>query len=530
MNKFIKYAHLFLVAASQLLVLILTPVYSAQLDSSKVDQIVSETMEVFQVPGVAVCVIEDGKVVHQKGYGVKTVGTTDEVKPSTNFAIASNSKAFTCVCLGILVDEGKIKWDDKVTEYIPEFRLYSPYVTEEFTIRDLLCHRSGLGLGAGDLMIFPDSGDYTIAEIIYNMRYLKPVSSFRSKYDYDNLLYIVAGEIVSRVSGQTWWDFVETRIMKPLEMDRSAGDYSRLGEFEDVVSPHGVIEGNLTKMDRYTQKTVGAAGGIYSSTEDLAKWLQMLLNRGKYGENLENQIVSDAVIKEIWKPQTIQSGGILGGPFNTHFNCYALGFRISDVKGEFQASHTGGVPGIWTEITLLPERKVGIIVLTNQQCSHAFQTITNSIKNQYLGVEHDWLKENTERYAKSRLDAKKIEDEVWTDVAATQKANEGNEFDMKPFVGKYNDPWFGEVDIIDKDGQLWFVSKRSTKMTGPLFPYKGHTMIAKWTDREMEADAYVKFELDVKGNASGIKMAPVSPLVDFSWDYQDLHFSKVPEL
>ena len=163
-------------------------------------------------------VIKDDKVIHAKGYGVRSLRTQQKVDENTVFGVASNSKAYTAAALGMLVDEKKITWDTKVTDVIPEFKLYNPYVTEEFTIRDLLCHRSGMGLGAGDLMMWPDSSDFTKADIIHNLRYLKPVSSFRSKYDYDNNLYIVAGEVVARVSGTSWEDFVEKRFMQPLGM------------------------------------------------------------------------------------------------------------------------------------------------------------------------------------------------------------------------------------------------------------------------------------------------------------------------
>ena len=520
----------FLLSAFLLSVLLISAnaTISAELDAEKIDSVVQRTMEAFQVPGMAVCVVENGKTVFSKGYGVRTLGKEEPVNTTTNFAIASNSKAFTCVCLGILVDEKKISWDDKVTDYIPEFRLYSPFVTEEFTIRDLLCHRSGLGLGAGDLMIFPDSGDYSIDDVIHNMRYLKPVSSFRAKYDYDNLLYIIAGEVVTRVSGMNWEDFIEKRIMQPLGMDRSASHYTRLtGEnAENMVSPHGVIEGNLIIMDRYKQRVVGAAGGIYSNVEDLAKWQNMLLHRGKYGENLDKQLISPEVRDEIWKPQTIMGGGMPRDIYDTHFNCYALGFRVNDVKGEYQVGHTGGVPGIWTELIMLPKRNVGIIVLTNQQVSEAFRAVTNSVKDMYLDIQFDWVEDLATKFNDKKKNAREVEEKVWQDVESRQKENEGQKIDLAAFAGNYKDPWFGEVEIGEKDGQLHFVSKRSAKMSGTMFPYKGQTMIVKWADREMEADAYVIFELDYQGKTVGFKMAPVSPLVDFSWDYQDLNFSR----
>ncbi|MEJ7674328.1 MAG: serine hydrolase domain-containing protein [Chitinophagaceae bacterium] len=181
----------------------------AQLTSSQIDSLTQITLKTFDVPGIAVAIVKDGKIIHSKGYGVRSLNTKQKVDENTLFGIASNSKAFTAAALGMLVDEGKIKWDDKVIDYVPEFRLYNPYVTEEFTIRDLLTHRSGLGLGAGDLMFWPDSSDFTKKDMIHNLRYLKQVSSFRTKYDYDNNLYIVAGEVLARAAGMSWEDFIQ---------------------------------------------------------------------------------------------------------------------------------------------------------------------------------------------------------------------------------------------------------------------------------------------------------------------------------
>ena len=194
-----------------ILPLINSSLFAQPLNPNQIDALVERTMKTFDVPGIAVAVVKDGKIIHEKGYGVTSLNTGEKVNEHTRFGIASNSKAFTVMALGILVDEGKLKWDDRVTDYIPEFKLYSPYVTENFTIRDLLTHRSGLGLGAGDLMIWPDSSTYTLKDIIHNLRFLKQTSDFRTKYDYDNLMYILAGEVVARISGMKWEDFIQKK-------------------------------------------------------------------------------------------------------------------------------------------------------------------------------------------------------------------------------------------------------------------------------------------------------------------------------
>ena len=257
----------------------------AQITEKEVDVLVEKTLKTFNVPGIAVGIIKDGKLVFAKGYGVTNIKTQQKVDANTLFGIASNSKAFTASALAILVDEGKINWDDKVKKYLPEFKMYNEYVTDEFTIRDLLTHKSGLGLGAGDLMIWPDGHDFTAKDIVKNIQYLKPVSGFRTKYDYDNLLYVIAGEVIEKVSGKTWCDFVEERLMKPIGMHKSAASWSRLKDTTNTIVPHVPTNGKLEIVPRYTNSIFDAAAGLYASVNDLSNWLMVQMNKGKYGEN-----------------------------------------------------------------------------------------------------------------------------------------------------------------------------------------------------------------------------------------------------
>ena len=493
------------------------------MNTTAIDSLVARTLRTFEVPGIAVCVIKDGKVIHSKGYGVRSLDTRQPVDEHTLFGIASNSKAFTTAALGMLVDEGKLSWDDKVRKFIPEFKLFDPYVTEEFTVRDLLCHRSGMGLGAGDLMFFPDSSDFTIPDILHNLQFLRPVTSFRSQYAYDNNLYIVAGEVVARVSGMSWEDFIEKKILQPLGMTHSAASYDRLHDSSDVIDGHARVEGKVQVIARSRSKVDHAAGGIYSSIADLSKWVQLHLAGGKYGDG--QSLFSARVLRERWSPQTIIP---LGGPgaYNTHFQAYGLGFGISDVKGYMQVSHTGGLEGMVTQITMIPELQLGIIVLTNQEEGAAFTAITNQIKDGYLGIT------GTDRVAeyavrrKAQLNAeKKLMDSISGEVASF-RAHPAPAADFSIYAGTYRDAWLGEVVISVKNGKPWFDSKRSPKLTGELLPYKGNSFIVKWRDRSMNADAYVLFSLDERGLATGIRMRPVSPLTDFSYDFQDLDFHR----
>jgi len=489
--------------------------------SPEIDALVEKTLKTFDVPGMAVAVVKDGKVIHAKGYGLRSLNTKEKVTENTLFGIASNSKAFTSAALGMLMDEKKLTWDTKVTDIIPEFKMYNPYVTEEFTIRDLLTHRSGLGLGAGDLMFWPDQNNFTLKDIIHNLRYLKPVSGFRTKYDYDNLLYIVAGEVVARVSGMPWEDFIETRILKPLGMNATAASYKRLKDKSNVIDPHAPVEGAVKVIRRDWSEVANAAGGIYSNVTDMSKWIIMQMENGKFDTN--KQLFSRGVHDEMWTPQTIIP--VRGtNAYNTHFSGYGLGWFLSDVKGFKQATHTGGLAGIVTQVTVLPELKLGIIVFTNQQSGAAFTAVTNTIKDSYLGIKGiDRVKENHDRVLANEAEAKKITAEIWSTIEAQQK-NNALKTQADLFLGTYQDPWFGEVVISIKNGKLWFDSKRSFQLTGELLPYKGNTFIVKWTERSMDADAYVMFELDNEGKASGFKMKAISPLTDFSFDFHDLDF------
>ena len=233
----------------------LTFVFS-QITSEEIDNIVERTMENFTVAGVAVAVVKDGEIIHQKGYGIQSIDSKKKVNENTNFGIASNSKAFTATALAILVEDGKISWSDKVIKHIPEFKMYNDYVTQNFNIQDLLTHRSGLSLGIGDLMFFPDGSDFTINDIISSFQHFTPVSAFRTKFDYDNLLYLVAGEVIARVSGSTWEEFIKERIFGPLEMDNSYASLTFITDENNVAAPHLNVnkELSLTDPERWDPK------------------------------------------------------------------------------------------------------------------------------------------------------------------------------------------------------------------------------------------------------------------------------------
>ncbi|PCI54745.1 MAG: serine hydrolase [Alphaproteobacteria bacterium] len=493
------------------------------LTSPEIDQLVQKAMEKFDVPGVAVGIIQDGKVIHAKGYGVRNIDKKGKVNTETLFSIASTGKSFTAASLALLVDEGKINWGDKVIDFIPDFRLYDPWVTREFTIRDLLIHNSGLGLGAGDLMIWPTPG-FTREEIISNLRYLKPVSSFRSEFAYDNLLYVVAGEVIAAVSGMSYEDFVDSRILKPLNMKYCAANLKSLKRHKNVADPHMVRDGKLQATTRDIKlgeiSVVAAAGGMQCSVKSILKWHDMHLRKGRLPNG--EVFLSEQLQAEIMTPQTILPVRPTNKEwFNTNFSAYGLGWFLRDFNGYKLEQHTGGLLGMLSMNVMIPDLGLGVVIYTNQQAGVARPAIMNSILEAYTSTKRtDWITK-FEQMKQERL-VKAIE--KIPDMAELNYLPIGGIF---PYVGTYKDPWFGDVVIAEKNGELTITAVKSARLKGKLIPFKSDIFIARWDDRTLDADAYVKFATDYDGLPTGITMKAVSPLTDFSFDFHDLNFERI---
>lgn len=500
-----------------------------QVTEEWVDKQVTTAMEEFGVVGVAVAVVKDGDIIICKGYGVTSLDTMRPVDRDTQFAIASNSKAFTAASLAILVDQGKLKWQDKVIDFIPEFRMYDPYVTANFTIEDLLTHRSGLGLGAGDLMFFPPGGDYTLKDVLSGFQHFEPSTPFRTRFDYDNLLYFVAGEVVERASGQSWDTFVQEHIFEPLEMEHSHPGLTWITDDENLAVPHSDERGSLRSLPHYDgdQNFNGAAGGILSSVDDMCKWAQVHLDEGRYGPERRKRLFKESRQNEMWSiktPMTANRNPRLK-KYRTHFQGYGLGWFLQDVDGNLMASHTGGLPGMLSSVMLVADQELGIIVLTNTSMGGGFlmDAVSRSILDRYLGMEpFDW----TESIAADAKRWKQAGDQAAKKVWQTVESVDQSSVDPNPYVGEYEDPWFGKVRISLEDDQLWFRSARSPKLNGPMRYYQSNTFAIRWEYQDMNADALAIFSLDENGKAQAIRMKGISPTIDFSFDFQDLNLQR----
>jgi CubicO group peptidase (beta-lactamase class C family) len=488
------------------------------------DSYVAHSMKTFEVPGMAVAIVKDGKVVVAKGYGIRKLGDPTLVDEHTMFAIGSNTKAFTTAALATLVDEGKLSWDDPVYQRLPGFVMYDPYVSHEMTIRDLLTHRSGMGLGEGDLLFWPQS-TYTREEIIYKLRFMKPASSFRSRFAYDNLLYMTAGQIIPAVTGTSWDDYIPQHIFVPLGMNNSNVSTAAFKPGDDYAFPHSRVDGKLQVIHFEVLDNAGPAGSINSCATDMAKWVLLQLNHGKFldpgGRDKEGRLFSEQQSKEMWTAQTIlpisdpppQLAGL-----KTNFAAYALGWRLRDYHGRKLVGHTGGVGGFVSRVMLVPEENLGVVILTNAEEGGAFDSILFHVLDHYFNLPPtDWI-----------AAYKSLNDMQEQNAAEAMKKAEGaRAADSKPslplekYAGTYNDAWYGPITIKKESAGLVITFDHTPTMIGDLQHWQYDTFKAHWRDRTIE-DAFVTFSLRPDGSIESARMAAVSPLADFSFDYQDL--------
>ena len=497
------------------------------------DAYVARTLKEFGVPGMAVAVVKDGQVVLAKGYGVRRAGEPAPVDADTLFGIASNTKAFTCAALSILVEEGKLAWDDPVTKHLPEFQMYDPWVTREVTVRDLVTHRAGLGLGGGDLMWWPPT-TFTRREIVRGIRWVKPASSLRSRYAYNNVMFVAAGEVVAAVAGTSWDDFVERRVLAPTGMSRTTTTVA--AGADNQAAPHLEVKGVVAPVAAMDFANAAAAAGLRSSASDMARWLTMLLECGREKEAPAGRTcaLKPESIRRLWSAQTVQGtpdppAGL--EPTKANFAAYGLGFGLRDYRGRKVVSHTGGLPGYVSLVTLVPEERLGLVVLTNQEENGAFEAVRYRVLDEYLGAPVppvDWIA----AFRKRAEDERKKAEEAVAKAAAARDTASRPSLPLANYAGRYRDPWYGNVTIAEEAGRLVLSMTRTPGMVADLEHWQHDAFVARWREAYMSdetpADAYVSFALKPDASIERVTMAAVSPAIDFSFDYQDLLLTPVP--
>lgn len=442
----------------------------------------------------------------------------------SRFAIASNSKAFTAAALALLVQDGKLGWDDPVVRHLPEFRMYDPAVTQMMTVRDLLVHRSGLGLGEGDLMLFGTT--HTLDDILHGLAYLKPYRGFRSGYAYDNILYLVAGMLTERVSGRKWGDFVTERLLRPLGMLESGATFRGING-GNIAARHARMGppvrgmGKLKVIPAGTNDVIGSAGGIISSPHDVLAWLHVQLAHGSLPDG--RRLWSEQQQTEMWTPQIITSSGpgpIPGDPARPVLAAYALGWGVQDYRGHRLLSHGGLLDGQSTAHALLPDLGCAIAVYTNQEERLVTAGLRNALLDLCIGsTASDWVSVTRGLIAEQEAEA------LETMGGGSPSAPPGGpSLPLAAYAGRYRDPWFGEATIAVVDGRLRLALVKA--------PTAG-TIMETWGPNAFRTrfangweDAVLTF-LTSAGAVTGITCKPLSPLADFSYDYQDLAFARV---
>jgi CubicO group peptidase (beta-lactamase class C family) len=482
------------------------------------------------VPGMAIAIVEDGKTTLARGYGVRQLGAAAAVDADTLFPIGSTSKAVTVAALATLVDAGKIGWDDPVIDHLPGFQMYDPWVTREMTIRDLLVHRSGIGYGTGDLLFVPRS-NVTRAEAVRRLRYLKPATSFRTTFAYSNLMYVVAGQLIETVSGERWEDYVRKHVLLPAGMQVSTSDNERNFATGDRAYPHARMNGGLRgagdqeRLDERDDlgRNAAPAGGIASSANDLARWLQVQLGAGVAPDG--KRVFSAASHAQMWNPvmpMPISPMPPALKPLQSRFSSYALGWDVVDYRGVRVIWHGGAVFGFKTAVVILPEQKVGFAITINSEDGAIIRGLMYELMDHYLGFPPGDWPARYQAFSKQQV----AEGLAMLKSAQSSPAKVGPSVAPAALAGTYNDPWYGDIEIAATANGLGIDFKSTPRMGGKLEHWQYDTFITRFDDKTLEP-AYVTFALDQDGKVARVSMKAASPIADFSWDYQDLNFTPV---
>jgi CubicO group peptidase (beta-lactamase class C family) len=446
------------------------------------------------------------------------MGGDTPVDDKTLFAIASNTKAFTAVALGMLVDRGKLNWGDSVVDHLAGFRMSDRYVTSELTVLDLLVHRSGLGLGAGDLLFWPPT-THSRKELVRRLRHIPLATSFRAHYAYDNVLYPVAGELIETVSGQSWEEFVQAEILDRVGMNHSVVSSSDLAKATNVATPHARIDGDVQVIESFYIDNANPAGGISSCATDMSKWHRVLLSGGKLSDG--TRLYSVQTAKRLWTlvtPIPIGDYHEKLAESKPNFLGYALGFSVRDYRGTKLVSHTGGLPGYLSISSLLPAQNLGVVVLTNQESSAAFRSITYSVLDHFLDAETDWV--DAFKTATGDRHARSQQADDKTNQARSESTTPS--LPLERYAGTYTDRWYGDVIVEYEQDQLTIQFAHTPVLEGMLEHWQHDTFVARWNNRELRADSFVTFDLNPDGSIDRVKMKAVSAATDFSFDFHDL--------
>ncbi len=467
------------------------------------DRYIQSGLARWRIPGLAIAVVKDDRVVYCQGFGVREAGKPGRITGRTIFAMASQSKAFTATAIGLLVNSGKLGWDDRVIDHLPWLRMQDRFVTDELTVRDLLCHRCGLGTWQGDLIWY--GSDRTRREVLNCLRFLEPDSSFRSRYGYCNLTFIAAGEILAERSGTSWDDFLLRRFFDPMRMSRTKTELNACEQIGEVARPHTVVAGKIAPISYRETRNSAPAGGIYSCVEDWTRWLRLQLNGGILDGK---EIVPASIIRETRTPQTI----VPAGPeaLDPPFSAYGLGWALRDYEGHRLVSHGGGLDGMLSLSVFVPDQKLGVVVLTNFDEQEFYQDLPLHVVDAYLGVHHD---DRQDKLFRARQDRERRDREEKKKQAKADANSEKSSVNLSNYVGFYRHPALGRANITAKDGKLLLEIERNPGLRGELKHRRFQTFAIDWTDSYFRSGT-IPFRLDQSGKADEFRMKVRPDFVD----------------
>ena len=472
----------------------------AQPDLKKLDAYFAKALKDWDVPGMSVAIVKDGKVVFAKGYGVKELGKADKADENTLYAIASNSKAFTTASIAMMVKEGKLSLDDKVRKFLPYFELYSPYVSQDITVRDLLCHRVGFETFSGDAIWYL-SDNLTSEDIIRRAKYLPQSYNFRAGYGYSNIMYITAGEVMKKITGKPWGSIISEKIFTPLGMDRSVTTSKDIGKKGNYATPHGYFDQKHNPIAWEDWEAIAATGGIISSVNDMAKWMIFNLNNGINGKDT---LLTPGLRNTLWTPHNVFTVNHTDDNFDTHFRGYGLGWDLSDYKGKMRVGHTGGYSGMLSIVALIPDEKLGVVVLTNGMKGGLMTAVANYTIDAYLKVTpiRDWSAENLENTRKRVANDTRIPDRVKARVADTKPS-----VPTEKYVGKYLADIYGAIEIKKEGDKLRLYFEHSNRFNATLEHWHYDVWKINWDNKDNLSwfqFGTVQFQMDNNLNVTGL--------------------------
>ena len=491
--------------------------------SESLDNVVATALDTFFTPGASVAIVHKGKIVHAKGYGFRDLKQKTPVNQATYFRLASTSKAFTAMTMAILVDEGKVTWQDKVIDFLPEFALSNSTITSKFTILDLFTHRSGLVGGAGDSMLWPEPSGFTRAEIIHNLRYLTPEYRFRSTYAYSNVLYITAAEVVAKIAGQPWEQFLQERIFAPLQMDCYAGVVPQMAMNNAAMSyGHNDAQGiyPIPRNALDNQSFVSApAGGIVCNAKSMALWLQALLNEAQTSKG--ERLISEQQLQQIFTPHTpLWISSHAKHTHHTRTKHYAIGWRVENVFDYEMISHTGSLSGYQAYAALIPELELGVIILNNGSNYGVRDAVMQSIIKSVMpqAKPTDWVAHYVDYQAKQeqRYLKRLLPDPIGNGTLILP---------VSKYLGTYSDQWFGEVSLYQNEqGTYRFRSVKMPTLQGRLEIFGDHSWVVRWDNQNAASDAFIHFKMHPDNSVEGFSMYPFTAKEIVNHEYRDIFF------